>query len=255
MWEWACARAGAGRAILATLDHGARVRVDLADPMCRFPLAYAGMGEPALTAALRATLQPGDTCLDVGANLGYYSLLACQRVGPPGQVFSFEPNPSVAATLRANLALNEFAQARVIESAVGRASGQTVMHIPVRGQSGLGTLSAETAAELGSAMREVPIAVTSLDDFLAATPLASIRAMKVDAEGFELEILAGARELLRRFHPLLFLEVGADTGPPAAVTLREQGYEVARLGPGGALVTCAPACAWTTETLCGVPVA
>jgi FkbM family methyltransferase len=251
LWEWACARAGQDRALVATLDHGARVRVDLADPMCRFPLTYGGMHEPALTAALAAALRPGDVFLDIGANFGYYTLLAGQLVGPAGRVICFEPNPRVAANLRASLALNDCGHVRLVQAAVGRASGAQTMFVPERGQSGLGTLSAETARDLGGSMREVTVELTSLDDFAAGTDLAAVRAVKVDAEGFELEIVAGAGEMLRRYRPLLFIEVGPDTGSRLAASLRGLGYEVAHLAAGGRLVASAADYGWGNETLVG----
>jgi FkbM family methyltransferase len=221
--------------------------------MCRFPLTYGGMHEPALTAALREALRPGNTFLDVGANFGYYTLLAAARVGPAGQVVAFEPNPRGAAGLRANLALNDCGHARVVEAAVGRRGGRQALFVPRRGQSGLGTLAAEAAERLAGTAREITVVLTSLDEFVAANPPEAVRAVKVDAEGWELEVLAGAGEMLRRYRPLLFCEVGPETGGPAAAFLRERGYEVGRLAAGGKRGECPAEGGWKNETLVGEP--
>ena len=81
---------------------------------------------------------------------------------------------------------------------MGARGGRGALYVPVRGQSGRGSLLGEGRA--GEA-REVAVDVISLDEFVAAEPPESLRAVKVDAEGYELEILAGAGEMLRRYRP------------------------------------------------------
>src|SRR5271165_5084603 len=77
-----------------------------------------GIGEPQVQQALVSYLRPGMTFYDLGANIGYFSLIAARLVGPTGRVVSFEADPEIAARLRENLARNNFSRARVEEKAV-----------------------------------------------------------------------------------------------------------------------------------------
>src|SRR4029450_8092682 len=87
------------------VDGGSRMIVNTDDLIGRV-LAIAGVWEPNVTAAFRRTLAPGDVCLDIGAHIGYYTLLAARLVGPEGHVHAFEPAPASFRRLRANRQLN-----------------------------------------------------------------------------------------------------------------------------------------------------
>src|SRR5207249_2412898 len=79
---------------------------------------YFGMWEPHISRWIDERLSPGDTFIDVGANIGYYSLLAARRVGPTGSVVAIEPSPKTFRALEANLAQNRLKNVRTVNAAV-----------------------------------------------------------------------------------------------------------------------------------------
>jgi FkbM family methyltransferase len=96
---------------------GARFRCDRADFIQR-RLAFFGLFEPNLTYFARSVLKPGDIFIDVGANIGYYTILAAAQVGPAGKVYAIEASPTTCDLLRANLALNDLRNVIAVNMAV-----------------------------------------------------------------------------------------------------------------------------------------
>jgi FkbM family methyltransferase len=151
---------------------------------------------------LAEKLRPGMVFYDLGANIGFFSLLAARLVGQDGRVISFEPDAEVATRLRCNIALNEFSNITVVEAGVWSKS-ESVRFLasdessPERGTGRL--LGCENQAE------GTPTRCVALDDFVqsAAPP----DAMKCDVEGAELEALRGAENLLRTRRPWIICEL------------------------------------------------
>jgi FkbM family methyltransferase len=159
-----------------------------------------GTFEPHVRSAIAATLRPGGTAVDVGANVGLHTLTMASAVGPEGSVLAIEPNPVAVARLRANLALNDL-DARVLVHAVSDRVGEMPLFVPDGvnnnlGQARLGPRDGLTAG--GS------VAVTTLD--LVAERLDALDLLKIDVEGFEVAVLRGARRTLERFRPVVLLE-------------------------------------------------
>lgn len=150
--------------------------------------------DPIEMAVLSAWLRPGDVAADVGANIGTYTLLFAHLVGDRGRVIAAEPGRKAADRLRENVELNQLRQVSVIESAVGRVAGRAQM-------TATRDVSNTLAPGPGSyAIHEVD--VVTLDDLLDGLPA---RAVKIDVEGFEAEVLAGADAALAA-RPLLVVE-------------------------------------------------
>lgn len=173
-----------GRGMPCVLPHGEVVRA--------LPEHRHLSWNPAEYEAFRAAATPGSTALDVGANVGAYSLLLGQWVGPSGRVFAFEPAPAIFDGLSRHIALNELgAVVSPVRSAVG-ADVQTASLL-VAGTHGESRLVAP--GDAGRATIDVP--VTTVDRFCDEHGL-SPEFLKVDVEGFELSVLRGARETIRR---------------------------------------------------------
>ncbi|WP_207477501.1 FkbM family methyltransferase [Arenibaculum pallidiluteum] len=137
-----------------------------------------GYWEPQETLAFCNAVQPGMTVVDIGANIGYYTILAAARVGASGRVFAFEPDPVNAALLRENVALNQLDNVQVIEAAIGADDGVLPLHIS---PTNLGDHRLYDTGEV----REVrQVAVRSLDRFLRAGALVP-GLVKIDTQGFE----------------------------------------------------------------------
>ncbi|MEX2113683.1 MAG: FkbM family methyltransferase [Pirellulales bacterium] len=153
------------------------------------------------------SLRPGSVFVDVGANLGYYSLGAAQRVGEEGQVFAFEPNLTTLARLRRNVDLSQAGMIRVFDCALSDAPGQAVLHAPPE-PTMHGHASLVNQDWVDDVQTTVP--VRRLDDVLGQT-LSRLDTIKIDAEGCELAVLRGAERLVRTFKPSILVELNRDT--------------------------------------------
>ncbi len=157
-----------------------------------------GTYEPATVATLRRLLHPGMTMLDVGANIGYLSLIAARSVGPRGHVYAFEPDPYNRVVLERNMRANAADCVEVVPMAVGRASGPLDLHVNTDETGVLSTLYAGATAARGGTWKTVRVETKTLDVWAAARGWPPIHVVKLDIEGAELDALAGAGEVLRR---------------------------------------------------------
>jgi FkbM family methyltransferase len=192
---------------------------------------WLGTYEPELQAAIQKEVQPGMVVYDVGANVGYVSLLFARSVGPQGQVFAFEALPANLERIRRNLALNPQAAVSPMGLAVVDAARPVEFMTHTSGAMGKAAGSAGRKEEAYGATIRVP--GTSLDEFAYTqlNPLPNV--IKIDIEGGEVLALPGMRRLLREGRPLIFLELH---GPEAAKTawneLTEAGYALFRMESG-----------------------
>lgn len=162
-----------------------------------------GIGEPEVQKAIIQHLCPDMTFYDVGANIGFFSLMAARLVGPQGRVVSFEADPEVAARLRENLARNQFTHAHVEEKAVW-SEPSTVSFARVDPNTspdrGLGHVAAN-----GSAPGTITVEAVSLDQYIASHPAPDF--LKCDVEGAEVAVFQGATKLLSGRRPICLVEL------------------------------------------------
>jgi FkbM family methyltransferase len=177
---------------------------------------------------LRDVIRPGDTVLEVGANIGIFTVLLARWVAPGGRVFGFEPAPASREALRDHVELNGVAgHVTIVPAALG--SEQGLADFYVDGVSGQNTLS-QTHSRIPAAAR-ISVPVATLDSFCQSNNL-SPGAIKIDVEGFEHRVLAGgmstlatARPLLvAEFHPMLWGETGA-TAEAIKEALEKSAYD------------------------------
>lgn len=164
-------------------------------------------------AFLERFLRPGDLAVDVGANVGAYTLFLAKLVGPAGEVIACEPDPRNLERLRANVERNGLRQVEIEALAIGAAPGEVNF---ATGLDSIGHVASEGAA--GS----LRVPVTTLDALCARRRPAFI---KVDVEGFEPEVVAGANELMTAGVPLawqleLLRERPAESGRAASLLER-----------------------------------
>lgn len=180
---------------------GLHFELDLRDDVQRG--IYFGCYEPRDLSLVASLVRSGGTCVDVGANVGFYTLHFAKRVGPRGRVFAFEPDPRNALLLRRNLELNRFDSfVEVADAAVSDKDGRATLHRSDEAHSGWGSLAAH-AGETSSV--EVP--TITLDSFLDARGIDRVDFLKADVEGSEIELLRGAeRSLKKRRFRYLFIE-------------------------------------------------
>ena len=174
-----------------------------------------GTYEREQTALFEKLLHAGDTVLDVGANVGYYTLLASVLVGGGGRVHAFEPEPRNAEFLRRHVRINGRGNVSVEQAAVSDRVGTA------RFDFGSGTGTGHLA-DAGA----IEVRTLRLDDHCAAHGLKP-RAIKIDVEGAEMSVLAGARQTLERHRPIVFLSThGPEVHRASLEFLRDLGYRV-----------------------------
>jgi FkbM family methyltransferase len=192
---------------------------------------WLGTYEPELQTAVAELARPGMVAYDVGANVGYISLLLAKRVGEIGQVYAFEALPANIERLRSNLLLNGMeVRVQVVEAAVIDRS------VPVQflvGPSGGMGKAAGSAGRRQGYVQSIPISGLALDDFVfeQGNPLPQV--VKMDIEGGEVLALPGMRRVLREAHPILLLELHGPVAARAALDeLTPAGYRLCQMQPG-----------------------
>jgi FkbM family methyltransferase len=178
---------------------------------------YGEWGEAEL-ALLGLLLEPGQVVVDVGANIGTHTVFFAKHVGPTGQVIALEPQRAVYYTLCANVALNGLANVICLEA--GAARTRTTLELPALDPNAPANFGAASALgrRAGPTLRVEALPLDELS-------LAQCALIKVDVEGMEAEVVAGARDTIARARPALFLECNQPGGNPALLSLIEEiGY-------------------------------
>ena len=140
-------------------------------------------------------VEPGMVVYDIGANVGYFSLLAAVLTGSDGRVFAFEPLPRNTHYLRRHVQINKLENVEVIEAAVSDHMGEA--YFDLGPSTAMGHLASEG---------ELKVTLISLDRMVDEGRLPPADVMKVDVEGAEYDVLRGAKKLLETQRPILFLD-------------------------------------------------
>jgi FkbM family methyltransferase len=213
------------------LTNGKTVTIDLNDRIQR--LMWGAAYEPDVRRCLSALLRPGDTFVDVGSHIGFFSLIASSLVGCTGKVYAFEADSALFEKLRANA--SEYAWLVVSLRAVWRESGSVSFSNPQQaGESGWGKLAfVRNEGHIAS------VEAVSLDEWHESVGCAPVRLIKIDAEGSEPFILESARRIIASARPFLIVELNdqllREVGRPkeiVASALRDQGYRIFAMGSG-----------------------
>lgn len=184
---------------------------------------------------LHRFVKAGDVFVDVGANIGLYTLKAARLVGPAGRVVAVEPGRAAAELLDANLALNRYGHVSVVRKALSDRSGEAMLHhIPAGNDPQAFSLLTD-----GSAPGAEQVETTTLDALVAQLGLPRVDCVKIDVEGAEALVIDGGRETLARWHPTIVFEANStlilrrgDAVDAAWVKLAELGYSFFRLSDG-----------------------
>lgn len=196
---------------------GLLYRCDLRHMIAR-EICLTGRYAPAEGALVRAALAPGATFVDVGANIGYFALLAAARVGERGRVVALEPDPRMAEAARENVALNALRQVDVIPVAAAEAEGEAALagFAEHEGNWGVSALASGAAAQ---GRPTFTVRCAPLDRVLDEAGVGAVDLVKVDVEGAEHRVLAGMRDGLRtgryrrvlvEMHPWEFADFAAE---------------------------------------------
>jgi len=192
---------------------------------------WLGTYEPALQSALTDLIRPKMTVYDVGANIGYITLLLAKATGESGRVYAFEALPSNVDRLQVNLALNGL-EGRVMVFAGAVTGGLGPVRFLVHASGGMGKAagSAGRQARYDSA---ITVPGISLDEFVYAQGNPPPQAVKMDIEGGEVLALPGMKRVLAEACPLLLLELhGPESARAAWEHLGGAGYRICWMKPG-----------------------
>lgn len=192
---------------LASAWPGAYVLTDTGE-LAYVPAPLDARGERLILYGFRAPqtvlslAPPGGVAIDVGANLGEWSVPLARAVGRDGRVLCIEPNPAIAAALAATLRINNFIQAEVVALALASEDGEGRLLVEP-GDTGLSHLSRSEAA--------IPVQLRRLDSIVAEYKVTRLDLIKIDVERYERFVLVGAAETLHRFRPTVVFESGLET--------------------------------------------
>ena len=156
----------------------------------------AGRYEETTTRLLKELLSPGMIFMDIGAHVGYFSLLAAREVGSTGKVFSFEPDPSNYCLLVGNAKLNGYEELAAFNIAMSRQAGETTLFL-----SGLDNGRHSTYKQDLPQRGHIPVQATTVDTFLEQQGWPAVDLVKIDVEGAERDVLNGMRRFLEQRHP------------------------------------------------------
>ncbi len=199
-------------------------------------LVLTGLFEPNEMAWLGGHLQRGMTFIDVGANMGLYSLFAAGRVGPEGRVLAVEPSGRECEQLRSNLELNGLNNVAIMRTAAARNIGEAQLRVAENrcgGHNTLGTFAYPTTKQA----RKESVSLRPLDDIVKEANLSEVNVIKIDVEGAELAVLEGACQVIEQYRPAILIEV-FDTALKAQGAhstqlwqwLTQRGYSLYELG-------------------------
>jgi len=191
---------------------------------------WIGWYERDVQRALSALLRPGDVLYDIGANVGFFTLLASRLVGSSGWVVAFEPEPDNLGVLRHHVSRNSLDNVSVIDAAVSD-------------QEGVGTLGGRgSTARLGG-VSGVRVATVTVDGIRRSTAMPPPTVIKLDVEGWEYPALCGMQDTLASVRPTLLIEFhgafreGIDWDTKCRQLLAEFDYNITRLRNGETLAT------------------
>lgn len=190
-----------------------------------YPGYLLGTSEPVEQEALARYVRAGSVVYDIGANIGFYAILAARLTGPSGRVFAFEPFPESAHRTATNAELNRFEHVSVITAAVGSTTRRVHLEIHESATHRVGD------ADGGGATLEVD--QIAIDEWRVNYDAPGADVVLIDVEGTEIEVLQGMLSMLRESRPVVMCEVhwlGAEFLRFADEQLGPLGYSVRGLG-------------------------
>jgi FkbM family methyltransferase len=203
-----------------------------------------GSYEAHVAAAIKETLEPGMVFVDVGANIGYFSLLAAQLVGARGKVLAFEPNQRNCTLLHMSVALNNLANVEIYPYAVAERDASVVFDTLTGSNGIVGTTLEVDESQLDTLAHKTLVRSVRLDGILAN--LRRLDVIKMDIEGAEYRALVGAQQLVEKHRPIIFAEyspgwlpsISQVSGRDLLLLFIEMGYTLSIIEFSGGLVDC-----------------
>lgn len=176
-----------------------RIYVPINDPQVGSSVFKNRSYEPHITRFFEQTIKPGNCVIDIGANIGYFTLCAAFLTGPEGKVYSFEPYSENVKLLYLSQQLNSFKNIIIFPIAVAAKEGLCLFD-----NSGSNGFIRDIEPQLNRVLNSTPVYMTTLDNSLP--PEQKVDLIKIDTEGAEFLALKGGAELLRKHLPIIVSE-------------------------------------------------
>jgi FkbM family methyltransferase len=227
---------------LVTLPWNLPIKIDPHEAV-GYNIASHGLYEMGVTETLWRLTEPGDLAVDAGANIGYTTSILGVRVGPTGRVISFEPHPGVFESLAKNVEMwksdPRCGSFVLHQAALGKATGRASLHVSEYFLTNRGTAWVSDTVEPDPDIKTIEVPIRALDSILLESE--AIGVLKMDVQGYELNVLHGMTRLLERgaVRDIIF-EEEARFPAPTHTFLKSCGYSVFGLQELFAGVRCLP---------------
>lgn len=188
-----------------------------------FAIYLTGKFEHRTVRAIAALVNPGDTVIDIGANIGAHTLPLARLVGPQGHIFALEPTHFAYEKLCQNVARNpDLSQQTTVEQVMLTGSSEAALEPALYSSWPLAKERQEHVKHGGRAMSTEGAVSTTLDDYVESRKIAAVKLLKIDVDGFEVDVLKGCANLLSHQKPIIVMEL-------APYTLEERGQSLEAL--------------------------
>jgi FkbM family methyltransferase len=186
---------------------GIKMKVDLSKQMGK-AIYWRGAHDWAPIFALEKQLKKGETFIDVGANQGEYSIWAGRKVGPSGQVVSFEPMKELFSQLQENIKLNPHFQTSITPIQLGLSDEPGELDLYTNPGQNEGTNTIFSSNQFNIPLGK--ISLDTLDNQIVKLGVQKLNMIKIDVEGAELQVLQGGKNTLETFRPKLLIEINRE---------------------------------------------
>jgi len=215
------------------VGYGVKMYLDITNPYT-WDLIEGREHEDNVKKTFRNNINEGDTIIDVGANMGEFSLIAAEKVGRKGKVISIEPLKQAVSWLEKNYTLNGFSNYEILEKAVGKNKGTKTLY--KRSESSkAGRLDPDISNK--KLVNTGEVIVDTIDDIISSRNINKVEILKIDVEGFEYEVLCGCKnsfkenkikKIICEIHPWFLKKKGLDKNSIYAF-LKENGFSISVL--------------------------
>lgn len=171
--------------------------------LIEYRIIFHGYYEPEIAKIIKRVVKPGNTCLDVGANIGAHTLLMAFAAGPGGRVIALEPHPQLAQRLLENVTLNHLENISVVRAALCDTDGVATLYAYGEGEFSRGCSSLRPSPDTARRIKVQTMTSPTLEE---EAELASCDFIKIDVEGGEMVALTQLSELIGRHRPYLIFE-------------------------------------------------
>jgi len=187
---------------ITTFDENLLMKVDL-DEWIQQNIFFFGIYDKTNIEFLKKNLHRGDTFIDIGANVGNFTLLASKLIGKEGKVYAFEPVEIVANRLALNLKINKLQNVTLVRKAVYNKTTELDFYIARKENLGMSSIKRHDTES--GIIQKIP--AIKLDDYFDQRSLEDVRLVKIDIEGAELYALEGMKNIINKFKPVIMIEI------------------------------------------------